>query len=189
MAGYLWTFKLIIYKVLTYDFDLINRHIYTKSTNLLQPWNTYLVYFLPIDSITARISDVSKEHRKERMFDGQISRCDNACVMQCDVAGWIVRVCVLFKLPDLPYRALVPPRPPCVGTLLVSPWSCLLPMLPPPPSTIPSPSSVQRSTHPVNTATQQPQPTQHHQCLICNCVVFISDIYIFWLIWLSISTN
>ena len=25
------------YKVLTYDFDLINRHIYTKSTNLLQP--------------------------------------------------------------------------------------------------------------------------------------------------------
>ena len=27
----------LIYKVLTYDFDLINRHIYTKSTNLLQP--------------------------------------------------------------------------------------------------------------------------------------------------------
>ena len=111
----------LIYKVLTYDFDLINRHIYTKSTNLLQPWNTYLVlYFLPIDSITARISDVSKEHRKERMFDGQISRCDNACVMQCNVAGGIVMVCVLFKLPDLPYRALVPPRPPCVGRLCSS---------------------------------------------------------------------
>ena len=146
----------------------------------------YLVlYFLPIDSITAWISDVSKEHRKERMFDGQISRCDNACVMQCDVSGWIVRVCVLFKLPDLPYRALVPPRPPCVGRLCSSLHdrvSCPCCHRHPPPY----------HRHPQSSAalTQStPLHSNHNQCLICNCVVFISDIYIFWLIWLSISTN
>ena len=82
------------YKVLTYDFDLINRHIYTISTNLLQPWNTYLVYFLPIDSIPAWINDVSKEYRKERMFDGQIS-----AMWQCvcsRVMRWLagVQACV-----------------------------------------------------------------------------------------------
>lgn len=33
-------------------------------------------------------------------------------VQPCDeVAGWCAGLCVLFKLPDLPYRALVPPRP------------------------------------------------------------------------------
>ena len=63
-------------------------------------------------------------------------------VQRCDeVAGWCAGLCVLFKLPDLPYRALVPPRPPSVGTPLVSPWSCLLPMLPPPPTT-PPPSTI-----------------------------------------------
>ena len=111
----------LIYKVLTYDFDLINRHIYTKSTNLLQPWNSYIWYiFFPLIVSQHESVMYQKNTEKKECLMGKLARCDNACVMQCDVSGWIVRVCVLFKLPDLPYRALVPPRPPCVGRLCSS---------------------------------------------------------------------